>query len=56
MNSNTHHYALVLASLFPFADRLNGQDVKTISHGQRVDINRSLARGQYTIVEFYADW
>lgn len=56
MNSNTQIYALVLAGLFPFADRLSGQNVKTISHGQKVDINRSLARGKHTIIEFYADW
>ena len=56
MNSNSHFYALVLASFFPFADRLSAQDVRTISHGQRVNINQSLARGKHTIVEFYADW
>ena len=56
MNSNTHSYALMLASLFPSADRLTAQDVRTISHGQKVNINRSLAWGQHTIVEFYADW
>ena len=56
MNSNTQILGLVLVGLFPLANGLSGQDVKTISHGQKVNINRSLASGKHTIVEFYADW
>lgn len=32
------------------------KQVETISHGERVTIRRHLARGQYTLVYFYADW
>gem|GEM_PF-1241909 len=33
-----------------------GQPVKVIAHGERVDINRHLAFGRVTIIDFYADW
>ena len=36
------------------ADR--GQQVEVISHGAQVDINRHLALGKVTLVDFYADW
>jgi thioredoxin 1 len=33
-----------------------GQPVEVISHGAQVDINRHLAFGNVTVVDFYADW
>jgi thiol-disulfide isomerase/thioredoxin len=33
-----------------------GQQVEVISHGAQVDINKHLALGNVTIVDFYADW
>jgi thioredoxin 1 len=33
-----------------------GQPVEVISHGAQVDINRHLALGNVTVVDFYADW
>jgi len=33
-----------------------GQPSEVISHGEQVDINRCLALGNVTVVEFYADW
>lgn len=56
MRLNTQLCAVAFVGLYPFADRLAGQEILTISHGQKVNINSSLARGKYTIVEFYADW
>ena len=33
-----------------------GQPIEVISHGAGVDINRHLALGNVTVVDFYADW
>jgi thiol-disulfide isomerase/thioredoxin len=33
-----------------------GQPVEVISHGAQVDINKHLALGNVTVVDFYADW
>jgi len=33
-----------------------GQQVEVISHGAQVDINKHLALGNVTVVDFYADW
>jgi thioredoxin 1 len=33
-----------------------GQQVEVISHGAQVDIAQHLARGNVTVVDFYADW
>ena len=33
-----------------------GQQVEVISHGASVDINKHLALGSVTVVDFYADW
>jgi thioredoxin 1 len=33
-----------------------GQPSEVISHGEQVDINRYLALGNVTVVDFYADW
>jgi thioredoxin 1 len=33
-----------------------GSGIKVIAHGERVDINRHLALGRVTIIDFYADW
>jgi thiol-disulfide isomerase/thioredoxin len=33
-----------------------GQQLEAISHGAQVDINRHLALGSVTVVDFYADW
>ncbi len=33
-----------------------GQPVEVISHGAQVDVNKHLALGNVTIVDFYADW
>jgi thioredoxin 1 len=34
----------------------SGQPVEVISHGAEVDINKHLALGNVTVVDFYADW
>jgi thiol-disulfide isomerase/thioredoxin len=34
----------------------SGQQLEVISHGTQVDINRHLALGSVTVVDFYADW
>src|SRR5438046_8955634 len=33
-----------------------GQPIEVISHGAQVDINKHLALGTVTVVDFYADW
>src|SRR5467141_2467107 len=33
-----------------------GHSVEVISHGAQVDMNRHLALGNVTVVDFYADW
>jgi succinate dehydrogenase hydrophobic anchor subunit len=33
-----------------------GAKVETISHGELVDISKHLVEGQWTVVEYYADW
>jgi thiol-disulfide isomerase/thioredoxin len=33
-----------------------GQPSEVISHGAQVDMNQHIARGNVTVVEFYADW
>ena len=33
-----------------------GQQVEVIAHGAQVDINKHLALGNVTLVDFYADW
>lgn len=33
-----------------------GADIRTISSGEEVDIRTHLAKGKYTLFEFYADW
>src|SRR6184192_1382052 len=33
-----------------------GQPIEVISHGAQVDINKHLALGNVTVVDFYADW
>src|SRR5881227_4132337 len=33
-----------------------GQPIEVISHGAQVDINKHLALGSVTVVDFYADW
>ncbi len=38
------------------AAALRGQPVEVISHGAQVDINKHLALGSVTVVDFYADW
>ncbi len=40
----------------PWANRGAGADVKTISHGEEVDIEGHLADGKYTIIDFGASW
>jgi thioredoxin 1 len=32
------------------------KDIETVAHGQRVDIEKALAPGKVTLVDFYADW
>ncbi|PYS95086.1 MAG: hypothetical protein DMF50_10195 [Acidobacteria bacterium] len=36
--------------------RSDGADVKVITHGEQVDILAHLARGKYTVFDFYAVW
>jgi thiol-disulfide isomerase/thioredoxin len=31
-------------------------DVRVIAHGEEVDLDQHLARGKYTVVDFYAVW
>jgi len=38
------------------ADARRGPPVEVISHGAQVDINKHLALGSVTVVDFYADW
>jgi len=40
----------------PWANRGEGHDVATISHGERVDLKAHLAAGKYTIVDYGASW
>src|SRR5262249_5661341 len=59
------HYNPVIASAYSAQQAVNqatmaaaprGQSVEVISHGAQVDINQHLARGNVTVVDFYADW
>ena len=57
------HYSAVNAAAYSAAQArtepalaARGQPVETISHGTAVDINKHLALGNVTIVDFYADW
>lgn len=34
----------------------SAQDIRTISHGEQVDITASLVPGRLTVIDFYADW
>ena len=42
---------IALATAVPATER-----VRTISHGERVDLSLHLEEGTWTVVEFYADW
>lgn len=33
-----------------------GLDIQTVSHGEKIRIERHLARGKYTLFDFHADW
>ncbi len=58
------HYNAAIAAAYEQQGRIQaaagvtgrGQPVEVISHGAQVDINRHLARGNVTVVDFYADW
>src|SRR6266571_2317888 len=59
------HYNAAIASAYSAHQAVNqattaiagrGQPSEVISHGAQVDINRHLALGNVTVVEFYADW
>ena len=57
-----HYNAAVAAAYYAQSARqgalvtARGQPVEVISHGAQVDINKHLALGNVTIVDFYADW
>ena len=34
----------------------SAQDIRTISHGEQIDITASLVPGKLTVIDFYADW
>jgi hypothetical protein len=44
---------MLLAAL---AVRAEDDVVKTISHGEKIDLQKQFQPGKYTVVEFYADW
>jgi thiol-disulfide isomerase/thioredoxin len=59
------HYNVAIAAAYSAQQSINraspavagrGQPVEVISHGAQVDINKHLALGNVTIVDFYADW
>src|SRR6266496_2259405 len=59
------HYNAAIASAYSAHQAVNqattaiagrGQPSEVISHGAQVDINRHLAFGNVTVVDFYADW
>jgi thiol-disulfide isomerase/thioredoxin len=59
------HYNAAIAAAYSAQQLVNqasaavarrGQPVEVISHGAQVDINRHLALGSVTVVDFYADW
>ena len=59
------HYNVAIASAYSAQQAVNqstiiatqrGDPVKVISHGAQVDLNRHLALGNVTVIDFYADW
>jgi Thiol:disulfide interchange protein len=59
------HYNAAIAAAYSAQQSVNrtnaavarrGQAVEVISHGASVDINKHLALGSVTLVDFYADW
>jgi thiol-disulfide isomerase/thioredoxin len=59
------HYNVAIAAAYSAQQSINrasaavagrGQPVEVISHGAQVDINKHLALGSVTVVDFYADW
>ena len=59
------HYNAAIAAAYSAQQLVNqanaavarrGQPVEVISHGAQVDINKHLALGSVTVVDFYADW
>ena len=59
------HYNAAIAAAYSAQQLVNrtsaaiarrGQPVEVISHGAQVDINKHLALGSVTLVDFYADW
>ena len=59
------HYNVAIAAAYSAQQSINrvnpavagrGQPVEVISHGAQVDINKHLAFGSVTVVDFYADW
>jgi thiol-disulfide isomerase/thioredoxin len=59
------HYNVAIASAYSAQQAVNratlaiagrGQPIEVISHGAKVDINKHLALGSVTLVDFYADW
>ena len=59
------HYNAAIAAAYSAQQSVNrtnaaaarrGQPMEVISHGAQVDINKHLALGSVTVVDFYADW
>ncbi len=59
------HYNVAIAGAYSAQQSVNranaavarrGPPVEVISHGAQVDINKHLALGSVTVVDFYADW
>ena len=59
------HYNAAIAAAYSAQQSVNrtnaaaarrGQPVEVILHGAQVDINKHLALGSVTVVDFYADW
>jgi thiol-disulfide isomerase/thioredoxin len=59
------HYNVAIAAAYSAQQSINraspavagrAQPVEVISHGAQVDINKHLALGSVTVVDFYADW
>jgi hypothetical protein len=50
--------SMIWMALLALAVSVSAADdiVKTISHGEAVDLDKERVSGKYMVVEFYADW
>ena len=54
----TRHWLVTIIAVVLLCTTAPGaaQDIKTISHGEQIDITGSLVPGKLTVIDFYADW